>query len=205
MPMSTQADPISEIVAADPIDLEALAAALDDSSHRRRVAATRGWTGDLQARLYDQCAGRSTHLEDLVPADTAPLTEVIHEGRNSLPVFNHFQKRFCAPSAEHASGEQPQKLWGYNEQSMRPFTGPGYFVAHEDIDAGEVMIDYRRVPPEAPADWPEVVPAEYRLGKFVYGGTVDRLRRVSEHVTIGRAFADDDEPMDNWFVLVRTP
>lgn len=203
--MRQRADQIAELVASEPIDIEALHSALDDSSHRRRVSAIRDWSGDVQARLFERCRGRSTHLTDLVPPETPPLTQVIHEGRNSLPAFNHFQKRFCAPSEAHSAGDTRERLWGYNEQSMRPLTGPGYFVAHEDSEAGEVCIDYRAVPPEAPATWPDVVPADNRLGRFVYGGTVDRLRRVSEHVTIGRAFKDDDEPMDNWFVLVRTP
>ncbi|HET6283802.1 MAG TPA: hypothetical protein VFH73_22805, partial [Polyangia bacterium] len=33
-------------------------------------------------------------LTDLVPAQVPPMTEVIHEGKNSLGVFTRFQKRF---------------------------------------------------------------------------------------------------------------
>lgn len=201
--MSDAIRQITDLVEADPIDVEALERAFDSATHQERVAAIRQFTKSIQRRLFEQTEGREVTLEAMVPPHAPPLQEVVHEGQNTLPVFSSFQKRFCAPSSEHTAGGD--RLWGYNEQTMRMFTGPGYFVAYDDTETDEVCIDYREVPPEAPDEWPDVVPSKNRLGRFVYAGTVDRLRRVSEHCTIGRAFDDDSEPMDNWFALVRTP
>ena len=66
----------------------------------------------------------------------------------------------------------------------------------------EVLIDYREVPPEAPAGWPEVRGNDRGPGRLVYGGMVDTLRRVSEHVTIGSA-ARGGRDLGSWFVLCR--
>lgn len=136
-------------------------------------------------------------LEDLVPAAVPPLTEVIHEGKNSLPAFTRFQKRFCRPPHEN-----PVELWGYNEQRMRAFTGPGYFVVHTD-DGGDLVIDYRRLPPEKPPAWPPILPNSARLSRFVYHDMVDVLRTVAPSVTVGRAFRRG-RPLDAWFALVRS-
>ena len=50
--------------------------------------------------------------------------------------------------------------------------------------------------------WPEVQSNERGLSRFVYGFMVDRLRRVSEHVTIGSA-ARKGKEMGSYFVLTR--
>src|SRR5262245_49347781 len=84
---------------------------------------------------------------------------------------------------------------------MRLFTGPGYFVAYVAPEGG-VHIDYRRTPSDRPASWPPILPNSARLSRFIYNGTVDVMRRVSTHVSIGRAMRDG-KPMDAWFVLAR--
>lgn len=182
------------------IDVEALGEAFDAAPQQARIQAIRSFSPDIQANLFDAAEGRDVPLEYMVPEDRGPLEEVIHEGQNTLPVFSKFQKRFCRPS----SGQKPAErdmLWGYNHQLMRPFTGPGYFISYEDEKTGEYWIDYRDLPPERPDEWPNIISNKARLGRFVYHGMVDRLRRVSAHCTIGRAFKDG--PMDAWFVLVR--
>ena len=63
-------------------------------------------------------------------------------------------------------------------------------------------MDYREVPPAAPAGWPPVRRNEVGAGRFVYGFMVDRLRRVSEHVTIGSA-ARNGKDLGSWFLLTR--
>ena len=84
-------------------------------------------------------------------------------------------------------------------------TGPGYFVAHgvegEKEAPSDYVIDYTRIPPKKPESWPEILPNEARLGRFVYAGMKDYMRRVSEHVSIGRAYKRG--PMNAWFVLCR--
>jgi hypothetical protein len=182
----------------DGVDMEALAAALDASSHADRLREALSLSAREQALLFEAARGfRVISIDDFVPVSKGELSPVIHHGRNSLPLFTRFQKRFCrAPSAE-----SPGELWGYNEQSMKAFTGPGYFVAY-DIGHGEVNIDYTRLPPRGAPGWPAVLPNSARLSRFIYNGTQDRMRGVSAHVSIGRA-SRGGRDMDNWFVLVR--
>ncbi|HEY2511351.1 MAG TPA: hypothetical protein VGI39_10865, partial [Polyangiaceae bacterium] len=125
-------------VLLDPLDLPRLATVLDELGHLGRVDTVRGWDGDTMATLYEALKGyMPLTLEYFVPPEVAPLTEVIHHGKNSLPAFTHFQKRFCKPSDAAKNDE----LWGYNEGSMRWAIGPGYFAVHKAEKEGEVDID----------------------------------------------------------------
>jgi hypothetical protein len=178
-----------------------LAGALDGLGEPERVDAVAHLRRRELAALYEAAAGNQPlHLTDFVPANVGPRIEVVHEGKNSLPLFTRFQKRLCRPP-----GARSTELWGYNEQANRLFTGPGYFVAHHN-DRGELVIDYRVLPdarPEdLPAGWPAIIPNSARLSRFIYNGTVDVMRRVSDRVTIGRA-ERGGKPMDAWFALVR--
>ena len=69
---------------------------------------------------------------------------------------------------------------------MRTMTGPGYFVVHTD-EHDQLVIDYREVPAAAPEDlppgWPPILPNSARLSRFIYNGTVDVMRRVSQRVS----------------------
>ncbi len=175
----------------------ALAGAFDQLAGEQRVAAVASLRRKQLAALFEAAADNPPlRLTDLVPADVPPMTEVIHEGKNSLGVFTRFQKRMCRPRHD------PSQLWGYNEQDLRAITGPGYFVAHQD-ERGQLVIDYRRLPPETAPGWPPIIPNSARLSRFIYYLTVDVLRRVSDRVTIGRAYRNG-RPMDAWFALVRT-
>jgi len=154
-----------------------------------------------QRRLYEAADGfAGLGLVDLVPADRVDLQTVRHYGRNTLPAFTHFEKRFCRPAGRDPRA--PGELWGFNFQRLQPLTGPGYYVAVEDEARREVLVDYRRVPPTAPPGWPPVRSNERGLSRFVYGFMVDRLRRVSEHVTIGSA-ARGGRDLGSWFLLCR--
>jgi hypothetical protein len=185
-------------VLLDPMDLPRIQEILDGLGHLGRVATIREWDRETQSRLWDAAKGfRPVTLTDFVPAGTPPLTEVIHHGKNTLPLFSHFQKRFCKP----AEGGPTDALYGYNHQAMSAFTGPGYYVARDDKE-GEVAIDYTKIPSQKPASWPPILPNEAKLGRLVYAGMVDMMRGLSSHVTIGRAFKKG-ESMDAWFVLCR--
>jgi len=178
-----------------------VAAFLDGLAPAERVAAIRACGRREQRRLYRAVKGYgSVRLTDLVPPATPDMATVRHFGKNTLPAFTHFEKRFCRPP-EGASGRE-RVLYGYNHQSLAPLTGPGYFVAYEDPDRPEVLIDYRRLPDDHPAGWPAVRANERGLSRFVYGHMVDTLRRVSEHVTIGSA-ARHGKDMGSWFLLCR--
>ena len=95
-----------------------------------------------------------------------------------------------------------EERWGFNATSAFVTTavGPGYFVAVQEGD--EVLVDYTRLP-EAPLEGaPRILKNESRLSYFVYNQTRDRVRGVSTHVSIGRAWRGPRQ-LDNWFVLCR--
>jgi len=174
---------------------------LDGLAGRDRVAAVRGLGRSEQRRLYEAVRGFAPlRLEHLVPPGTPDLVPVRHHGRNTLPLFTLVEKRFARPRGEEAAS--PTELHGYNFQSLSPLTGPGYFVARADASGTEVLIDYREVPTQAPPDWPPIRGNDRGLGRLVYGGMVDTLRRVSEHVSIGSA-ARGGKDLGSWFVLCR--
>jgi hypothetical protein len=174
---------------------------LDGLDHADRVAAVRSLGRASQRRLYELADGfRPVRLEHLVPPSVSDFAQVRHYGRNTLPVFTQFEKRFCRPRG--ADAVKPGELYGFNFQTMAPVTGPGYFVAREDASRPEVLVDYNFVPDEHPDGWPEIRRNERGLARFVYGFMIDTLRGVSEHVTIGSA-ARRGKDMGSWFVLCR--
>ena len=74
------------------------------------------------------------------------------------------------------------------------------------IDRGADVVDYYRVPhASVPAGWPKVRSNTTGFSRFVYGGTRDYLRRVSNHVSVGRPFKGDHpgDELDFSFVLCR--
>lgn len=195
--MSTE---LKKLLSAAPLDLPALAAHLDGLESTARVAAVRTITGAQQQTIWTATEGQGATLADLVPEDVGAAVELINYGKNSLPVFTHFEKRMCRVTGE------PDALYGYNEGQTRPFVGPGYFVAHDFPERGEVGIDYRMVPPEGadlPEGWPKVKPNEKGVQRFVYAGMVDYMRRVSQTVTIGRAYKGGDKDLGHTFLLCR--
>jgi hypothetical protein len=177
---------------------------LDAMDHQARVDAIRGLKGGEQRALWDAVDGYlPVRLNEIVPAAKGDNQEVRHFGKNSLPLFTHFEKRFLRPTGQDAAS--PGELWGYNFQESGVatwFSGPGYFVAVADPKRPEVLIDYRRLPDKRPDGWPEIRSNEKGGGKLVYGFMVDTLRRVSEHVTIGRANKKGKD-MNAWFLLCR--
>jgi len=183
------------------LDLTRLATILDELGHEGRLWSMQRLTPSMQARLFEAAQGfRPIGLDHFVPDGVPPMTEVPHQGHNSLPAFTSFAKVFCKPAVAHA---QPV-LYGYNRQAMAMVTGPGYYVAYTAPDReGEVAIDYRRAPTAKPEGWPALADNSGR-GAAVYGGMVDYVRGVSKHVSVGRAWKNDAW-MDAWFVLVRGP
>jgi hypothetical protein len=202
--MSTNDSPAAEFVTRlreTSLNPREIASFLDALAPAERVEAARSIGRAEQRRLY-QAVDRfaEVHLVDLVPQTCSDLETVRHYGRNTLPLFTHFEKRFCRPRGEDA--HKPGRLYGFNFQTLAPLTGPGYFVAHQDPVRPEVLVDYRQVPDAAPPGWPAVRGNEQGLSRFVYGFMVDTLRRVSEHVTIGSA-ARKGRDLGSWFILCR--
>ena len=180
------------------VDIEELSKYLDRLDKQSRISEIRDLTAPEQSVLFEAAKGfRPITLNYFVPESTPPKQQVIHYGRNSLPLFRNFEKRFCRSGDPSTTDE----LWGYNEQIFKEITGPGYFVARQS-DEEEVVIDYFFVPPYKPPSWPEILPNSARLSRFIYYHTRDYMRGVSKHVSIGRA-SRDGKPMNNWFVLCR--
>ena len=197
--MSASSKRVQDFLRVSPLDIEGLGAELDAMNHGDRVAAMRGISGKQQAQIWSSAMGRITQLTDIVPAEVPPATEIIHEGKNSLPLFTSFQKRFCRPV------DDDTVLYGYNEGLTRPLIGPGYFVAEYFDERGEVGVNYYKVPPHnahVASGWPEVFPNEIGIQQFVFAKMIDYLRKVSRHVTIGRAYKHGEET-PNYFLLSR--
>lgn len=186
-----------------------LAALLDGLSDAQRWAACSTLSRARQRMLYEKAAHAAPIDLAHFVGDAAPLTEVIHDGLNTLPTpapLRRFQKRFCWPAP--GSGA-PDRLFGYNEGPTRRLVGPGFFVAIPTAGRphwearGAVVIDYFQVPDAAVVPgWPEVVPNSRGVQRLVYDQTRDFMRRVSRHVSIGAAFKRE-RPLDHYFVLCR--
>lgn len=179
-----------------------IAAYLDQLSADERRDQSQSLGPRDQRLLWTLCEGAEVTIDQMVPPERAGET-VRHIGRNTLPVFKLFEKRFYRPSAES------DELWGYNEGATRPLVGPGYFVCHmsaqderTDPAVAELVINYERLPERAPEGWPEVRSNERGVSKLVYAFMHDYMRRVSEHVTIGRAHIKGKES-NNYFTLCR--
>ncbi len=171
--------------------------ALDALNPRERVEQSRSLGPKDQRALWELCEGRSATLEQIVPKDRVNQT-VRHLGRNTLPAFKIFEKRFIRPQSN------PELLWGYNEGPTRKLVGPGYFVCKvsDQPEIGEVVVDYEVLPEEAPEGWPVIKPNEAGISRLVYAYMQDYLRRVSDHITIGRAYRKGKES-PNYFTLCR--
>lgn len=193
---------LAERILEPDADIGTIAAWLDGLDPARRLEETRALGPKPQRVLWRLCRGRVATLADFVPKDRPALQPVRHFGRNTLPAFTRFEKRFCRPP----EGEDRSILWGYNEGSTRTVVGPGYFVVRstEGDSRGETVIDYTAVPPDKPAEWPAIKPNERGLSLVVYAHMHDFMRKVSAHVTVGRAYRHGRET-PNCFVLCREP
>lgn len=181
------------------IDLERLTEILDGLGHEGRVHTIGTWTKYQQAAIFEAAKGyRKLDLDALVPSDVGPLVEVIHDGKNTLPVFSRFQKRFIKLEGEDIT------VAGYNHHSMEAFTGPGYFgvTRGDGVHEGELVIDYEKLPRTKPDRWPEIRKNDGGIAGLVNGGMVDYLRGLSSHVTIGVAYKNGTHRRQ-WFTLVR--
>jgi hypothetical protein len=168
--------------------LEPIQATLDAVSPDQRLAWTRS-LGNRQLRaLFELAEGTQLSVDDFVPKDGSV---VIGQGKNGLPVFSWFQKRFARVGDEVVGYNHQWWLWSW-------FSGPGHFVAYDSPEKpGEVWVDYRTVPKARHAGFPELRPNDRGLiSRIVYGGMVDKVRRVSQHVLVGDSFLGTGTPKE---------
>jgi hypothetical protein len=191
---------LTQLILAPQANLDEIAAALDAKAPSVRIEEVRALGAPEQKVLWKLALGRAMTFDDLVPPDYGPLEPVRHFGKNTQPAFTHFEKRFCRPS----SATPEPLLWGYNEGPTRSFIGPGYFVVRQTPTdpRGATVVDYWSVPPEKPAEWPTIRSNESGLQRLVYAHMEDFLRKVSTHVSIGRAWRERRETPHH-FLLCR--
>lgn len=193
------------------VGIDQIAAHLNALGMEERVAELFALGRGGQRRLYDRAAAAAPlTLDDFVPAGVAPLVPVRHRGKNTLPLLpalKLFEKRMCRPADGSA------RLFGYNENPslLKALGLVGYFVGLETTHEprwqarGGVVVDYFQVPDaEVAPGWPSVIPNTRGLQYFVFNGTRDFMRRVSDGVSIGAAYKGEHK-MDHYFVLVRQP
>lgn len=176
------ARPLSALLGSGASSRE-IAAHLDGLSASARLEEVLAITGSNVGRLYAAVADAPTVTpEEFLPTSTKGT--LIYEGRNSLPAFSRFQKRFLRLE----SGV----IVGYNHQAMSFVTGPGYFVVKAANGEGEhgkeMFFDYTVPPPETPAGWPAFKPNDRGLSKLVYSDMIDFVRRVATGVVVGKAY-----------------
>jgi hypothetical protein len=163
-----------------------VSAFLDDLSPDRRIDQVLQVRGSLIRRMYDLAGGGAgLTLDDMAPSSTPAGATITYEGRNSLPAFSRFQKRFTRT----ADG----LVFGYNHQPapvVGAVTGPGYFVVStaDDQHPGELLFDYTKPPPFEPAGWPAWTPNESGLSRLVFMNLNDYVRAVAHGVVVGIAF-----------------
>lgn len=198
---------LKDRIADASVTIDSIAAWLDDLAPDARLAETRTLTRADQRSLYQKAAkAPPIDLDHFAPPGTPARREVIHDGRNTLPLpggLKLFQKRFSKPES---GGE---RLFGYNQSPFLSTIGPGFFVAvptkgNPDWEArGAVVIDYFQIPDgPVPDGWPKVVPNSKGLQFFVYHKTRDFMRRVSKHVSVGAAYKGE-KALDHYFMLCR--
>ena len=122
-------------------------------------------------RLFDE--GLPLTLAEVVGEED----EIVrHEGQNDLPPFlDRFEKHVVV------RGGSAQ---GINVQRFAWATGPGHFSLRQEGE--EVWFDYTTLPGSSPEGWPAIVANDRGLGRLVYGGMVDRVRKVVDRMTVGR-------------------
>ena len=188
---------------SDQFSIEDIGTYLDNLSAPERLSEIRSLNKKVQRELYRLAEKASPLSLDFFVPTTDPLREVIHNGRNTLPVFTLFQKRFCR------SNDGTGRIFGYNHGSTTNWIGPGYFIAKttagnaEWESRGSVVIDYYEVPDsDVVATWPQIKPNNSGLQILVYNQMHDFMRRVSNHVSIGVAY-QKGKNMGQYFILCR--
>jgi hypothetical protein len=167
---------------------------LDGLDHAGRVAEVERCGLAELGRLYELAAASPPITARHFVGDGEPLRPVAHDGWNSLPLpafGRRFQKVFCRPEPGG-----PDRIFGYNEGGARWLIGPGYFqlvptAGNAEFEGrGAWVVDYHQVPDgRVPDGWPWVVPNWLGPQVLVYNGTRDFMRKVSEHVCVGKPWS----------------
>ena len=180
--------------------IEKIEKAFNALSHEERLEEMYKFKSKDQDKLYELASGRYAGPDFFVPKKRYGQ-EVIHWGVNSLPFFSKFQKRMTAKN-----GGKTTSYSGYNEQTMKGVTGPGYFSLLDKKEGPhgkkQVAINYYDEPGFKYDSWSKMAKNTSGLSRFVYGNMHDWMWKVSDHVSIGKA-NKNGKFMNNWFILCR--
>ena len=171
-------------------NLQSLPDVLDSVTHDQRI----DWLQSLKrtdlSHLWHLCEHTSVTAGHFCDAQGVIVR---HHGKNSLPLFTSFEKRIAITDGQ---------MHGYNHNQGIPawFGGPGHFVVRED--GNEVLFDYTVAPLRCPDSFPRFKSNDVGTAKLVFGGMIDRVRRVSAHCTIGKAFRNGRDEK-TWFALIK--
>ena len=177
--------------------IEKLNETLNKGDHQARME----WLGQVNKNdminLFE-IAKDNLEPEYFVDIKESQLKEKIHFGKNSLPMFNNFQKRFA-----FSNGGSKTEILGYNHQSMSWITGPGYFnVLSSEDGLSSCVIDYNHIPETTCDSWPSIKDNDGFPRNLVYGGMQDYMKKISDHVSIGRAVIKG-KITNNYFILIK--
>ena len=171
-------------------DIETIASALNAAESEERISWLRNLNKKQQVALFALAKGTQMSVDEL-HGNAGTIT--IHYGKNSLPMFTNFQKRICCHNGV---------IQGYNHQSLKWLVGPGHFrVTAHDVP-GELLFDYLWAPDSVPEGFPPARSNKGGLSTLVYGDLQDVVRKVSDHVCIGRALTKG-KLTNNYFGLCR--
>jgi hypothetical protein len=170
-----------------------ISAHVDALAASDRIAQVRMLGHREQEKLWEIAKGRAPL--DLSSFVDATESTIIYEGKNTLPAFSYFQKRFWRP----ASGD----VVGYNHNGgfVTALTGPGYFLT-VGADDGEILFDYTKSVSVQPPGWPALRENSGMLAGVVFGGMKDYCRYVARGTVIGAAFKGG-KPRNQYFMLTR--
>ena len=181
------------------VDCEALAHELDRMNHYARVDFIRGIPPSKHALLYEAVSHYKTLVpHDLVPENHPVYTPVEHTGMNNLFGVRHLG------FAKVMYLDDQRRVCGRNVQALAWLTGDGYFTVEPSKEAPgyELDISYLKLPTSVPNGWPKPQSNARGFSYVVYRDMVDKLRAVSKHVTIGRAWKHG-RALPHYFVLTR--
>ena len=177
--------------------IKKLATTLNEGDHAARMEWLSGLGKADMVKLFE-LAEDNLSPQYFVDEDKNQLTEKIHYGKNSLPMFNNFQKRFA-----YLDENSQKQILGYNHQSMAWITGPGYFnVLSSKEGLSSCVIDYNHIPEKTCSNWPEIEDNNGFPKSLVYGGMQDYMKKISENVSIGRAVIKG-KITSNYFILIK--
>lgn len=175
-------------------EISPIAEALDASSHAERMAWAFALDRDEQLALYALAVARPIRVDEMVHDDGRVW---IHPGRNGLPRFNRFEKRFARLGSQVVGYNHNDEIGGPFNFLMRRLVGPGHYVAYDGPDGG-VWVDYRELPTQQHPAFPPLIDNEHGVRGLVFGNMVDVVRRVSNQVFVGNAYKDKS-PGRTWW------